>query len=274
MSFAFKKDKSKEQQQSTQTDNPYAPTIPLINDTLAQVKKLIPSAGQVTGAQTAAINELSTNAGNPYAADIGGVADKAFSFGSEGGTVTDAYKTLQSNLGSIASGANLNLEANPYIAKMLETVGNSTQDRINRMWAGQGRSMSAGNEQAVARGVQEAQLPILTQLYDTERSRMIDAAKTLFGAGQSTAQTVQGLNQDALGVNAGGIDASKSFMEARDAGANQTLEAEALRLGIPLGQLQAISDLLAQNAGLGGTRTGSGTATRSGTSFGLTGKLI
>ena len=54
----------------------------------------------------------------------------------------DAYTRLQSQLGDYASGKYLDFESNPYIQKMLSTVGNDVQNRIAGAFAGRGRDVT------------------------------------------------------------------------------------------------------------------------------------
>jgi hypothetical protein len=253
MSFSF--GESEQKQQQTQTDNPWAPAMPYLKDYLGKVGAQMDNTGR-TPVQGAAIKNLAKNAGNPWAKQIGAVTNDAFAFDSQSGIASDAYKTLQDQIGGYARGENLNFDNNPYIKEMLRVVGDDTQNRINQMWAGVGRDMSAGNEQAVSRGVQQAQLPILSDLYNQEQGRTIDAAKTLYGAGTGTAQTVQGLDKDALETRAGGVGLADSAIAARDLRANTLLKLEADKLGIPLDNLERIKSLLLPAAGLGGTREG------------------
>jgi hypothetical protein len=253
MSFSY--GSSESSTQTKQEDNPWEPSIPYLKNYLgkvgAQGKNTNPTAMQST-----AITNLQNNAGNPWAAQIGGVADDAFAFESQSPTATAAYQTLQDQIGGYARGENLNFDNNPYIKEMLKVVGDDTQNRVNQMWAGVGRDMSAGNQQAVSRGVQQAQLPILSDLYSQEQGRTLDAAKTLYGAGTGTAQTVQGLDKDALGTRAGGVGLADAAITARDLKDNTQLKLEADRLGIPLDNLERIKSLLLPAAGLGGTRSG------------------
>lgn len=261
------------QQQQSQTD-PWEPTQGYLKDFLGKLN----TAGNVSGAgtgptgtQTAAFNELKANVdeGNPWASQIGDVTNKLFATTSNSGQVQDAYKGLQTTLSPYASGANLDFKSNPYVTDMLKTVGDDASNRVNSMFAGAGRDFSGDHAKALGRGVTAAQLPILASLYSDQQGKQIDAGKTLFNGGTTAATTAQGLDKDALGTNATGIDAAQAALEAKNYGANTKLALEEQIKKMPFDQLGWIAQYLFPAAGLGQQSEGESTGKASGTKWGV-----
>ena len=253
MSFSFAK--QKQTTTSHQEQDPWKPAIPYLKDYIGKLGAGLDNSG-ATAAQTSAINNLEAHSANPWAGKIGQVADKAFAANSQAPTVSDAYTKLQGQLGDYASGKNLDFSTNPYIQKMLGIVGDDAQNRINAQFAGAGRDLSGANSMASARGVTQATAPILANLFTTAQGQQIDASKSLYNAGNTTAHSVQDLNTDALHTNAAGVDLSKAAVDATNQGDRATLGLEQQRKDIPNSQFETLGPLLAQIAGLGGTSDG------------------
>lgn len=270
MSLSFgssSKTTNSSQQQQTE---PWAPTIPYLTRFLGDLDNSRSTMGPSTD-QLDAFTKLKQNAaaGNPYTGDINSLAKAQFGTQSQSGTISDAYKRLQDQLGGYASGQKLDFQSNPYIQQMLKTVGDDTQSRINRMYAGAGRDLSGINQQAVSRGVQQAQLPILSDLYSKEEGNQIGAAGTLFNAGTSAATTGQGLDAAALATRAGGIQTGQAGIDASNYGPNAILNLDQQLKGIPTGDMATYENLLLPVSGLGGQGAGKGTSTTNGSSMGL-----
>lgn len=246
------------EQTSTQKaeSGPWKPTVPLLQNFLGRVQGAA-NAGTfgATPDQTTAFEQLKSNAasGYPTAGALQGFAGDVSSAPSRAGQVGDAYSTLQQQLGPTASGSFLDFENNPYVSKTLDFVGNDVQDRINSMFAGAGRDLSGINQQAVARGVSQAQTPLLLDLLQQQQGRQMDAAGTLFNAGLQAPQAQAGLDASRLGLLTGAGDAAAA---AQDYGPSQVLNLEQQQKELPYGDLGMLGNLLLPVAGLGGTTSG------------------
>jgi hypothetical protein len=255
------------QQQQTE---PWAPTIPYLTSFLRDLDNgrsvLGPSQDQLD-----AFAELKRNAaaGNPFEGDITKLAKDHFSTASSRGQVDEAFKALQEQIGGYARGDFLDFDSNPYIQKMLAKVGDDVQSRINRMYAGAGRDLSGINQKAVGAGVTGAQLPILADLFNTERGRQMDAATTLYGAGKDAAVIGQDLDARSLATRATGVPMSQAAIDADNFGANAVLNLDQQLKQLPFDDMSLYANLLLPTAGLGGQSAGSGTSKSSGSSFGL-----
>lgn len=235
--------------------DPWGPAIPYLTNFLQDADATRANLGP-SGDQLDAFATLKNNVaqGNPFTSQIAQLAGDQFGAGSNSGQVQDAYKQLQGQLGDYASGKMLDFSTNPYVQQMLKTVGDDTQNRINQMFAGAGRDLSGYNQEAVARGVQQAQLPILSQLYSQEQQNQINAANSLFGAGQGAASEGQQLDEAALNARAAGVGTGGQYLSAQNYGPNQILNLDQQLKQMPINDLSLYASLLLPAAGLGGSQ--------------------
>jgi hypothetical protein len=270
VSFGSSSSTTKTQQQSQ--SEPWAPAIPYLTRYMQDTDMLRSLAGP-SGDQLDAFTRLKELAagGNPFAGDIKSLTSDALGYKSRSGIADQAYSTLQSQLGDYASGKYLDFESNPYIQKMLSTVGNDVQNRINQMFAGAGRDVTgnAAGQQAIARGVTQAQLPILQQLYGREQENQMNAANMLYGAGRDTAMGGQNMDMAALDARAKGIGYGNEFINSQSFGANQILNLDEQLKRMPFDDMAMYGNLLLPAAGLGGQQAGSGVSKTSGSGFGI-----
>jgi len=265
MSFGSSKTKTS----ATTHQDPWGPTVEPLK---AYVDK-ISSVGNldITPDQMSAFAALKSNAaeGNPYTPQITNLADWSFGYDNAGqkSMVTDAYSSLQDSLSKYASGDYLDPMANPQIAAMLQTVGDDVQSRINRMFAGAGRDLSGANQTAVARGVTQAQLPLLLDQFNKQQQNQLGAAQTLFGAGTQTAGQLSDLDQILQAIRSTGLQLGDKALEARDYGANKILNLDQQIQQLPYENLALFGSLLLPAAGVGGDSSSQSKSKSS--SFGL-----
>lgn len=266
-------EQSQSQTQNSQT-NPWEPTQGYLKDFLAKLSTA-GSAGAVgsgpTATQTSAIDELKSNAdqGNPWAGKIGSVTDDLFSTTSRAPQVQQSFDAMKTQLSPYANGENLDFKTNPYVQDMLKTVGDDAANRVNGMFAGAGRDFSGEHARALGRGVASAEAPILASLYTDAQGKQLDASKTLFGGGTTAATTSQGLDKDALGTRAMGIDAAQAAIDAKNYGPNAKLALEESVKKMPFDQLGWIAQYLFPAAGLGQQSSGTATGNASKSQWGL-----
>ena len=267
MSLSF--GSSRKKTTSSAESNPWAPTIPGLEELVGAVTPYIGRAGATSG-MTDAYSQLLQNAqsGNPYAGDMASLTTDLFNTGSRSGVTDKAYADLQRNLGDVASGTYLDVANNPYLAKASGVVGNDIQNRINSLFAGSGRSISGNTAgiQAMSRGLESGLAPLYLNQYNQERQNQSQAANQLFGGAATTATTGDQLDSNALLNRLRGVQSADATMAARDYGPNQVLNLEQQMKNLPLQDLALIESLLGPIAQLGGTQTG--TSTTKGTSFG------
>ncbi|QDM27508.1 tail fiber domain-containing protein [Tardiphaga sp. vice304] len=248
--------------------------MPTINGILGQLNPLISNSG-INSTQQSGIDQLKANAsnGNPFASQIGGVANNLLSGGGatgQAGNIAGTLDDLKARLGSYANG--LQIGNNPGLKAQLDQAGSDTANNINGSFAAAGRDFSGYNQNAVARGVTAAQAPIIANQYNQDVANQISAAGTLYGAGNTTAGMQSGLAQQGLANQQAGISAAGAANDANNYGANSLISAGTLQQQLPAQALSLLAQIGLPIAGLGGTATGStsqngnSTATANGTS--------
>lgn len=251
-----------EQKQDSKTD-PWAPAQPMLQKLLGQFSNV--NTGPTT-AQTNALNQIESNAASApdFTGSATNLANTLLSGGApnQSGTVTDAYADLTKRLAPMASGGMIG--KNQALQDQLDVAGNDITNQLEGQFAAAGRPVgtNAATAQAIARGVTQAQAPIIASQYNTDVANATDAAKTLYGAGTTTAGTVSGLNQQELANKQAGINVAGTVPGFLNQGANTVLQAEAQRTGIPLGILQQLTAMTGGIAGLGATSNSTGTTTQ------------
>lgn len=248
---------TKTTQTTSQTSerDPWAPTVGPLNQLIDQLQGRLGATG-LTGAEQGALDRLGATAaeGNPYAPQIAGLASDLLGGGPDhSGRVNATLDELRESLLPIARGEGLDIAASPAYQRVASDVTN----RVNGLFAGAGRDLSGTHLQTLARGIAEGTAP----LYEAERNRQVAAIDRLHDAGQGATGLLSSLGQTALANRQAGVGAATAALQARDAGATQTLAAEAMRRNLPLENVGAIANLLVPLAQLGGTAQSQGITT-------------
>lgn len=248
---------------STSQASPYAPAQGSIDAILKQLNNQIPNAG-LNATENGALDTLTANAnaGNPYTGSISDLASKLLSGG--GATANDAgilstlndYKGL---LGKYASGSQIG--NNTDLKAALDTISRDVTDQVNGQFAAAGRDFSGMNTQTLARGIAQGTAPVIAQQFNTDTDRAINAATSLYGAGNTTYGLLNQNNQQDLANRQTGIDVGSAALQARDSGANQLLNIEAMRRGIPTQNLSGLLGTISPVAQAFGTQTQNSTTT-------------
>ena len=261
------------QQATQQGTTPWAATSGLLGNLLNQIGGLSPN---LTEAESGALGQLSANAsaGNPWASQIGGVANTLLAGGGPDRTpmINDAYDQYRAALTPFARGDYLNPASDPALQSYLDVLKNDVSSQVNGMFAGAGRDLSGMNQQALARGIGQAEAPVLLDAYNRALSGQRSAIDALYGAGGQTAGLLSNLDQSRLANQQAGIGAADSALTAQNWGPTQQLAVEAQRRGIPLQTLAAQFGMVLPAAQAfsttAGTSSGSSTGTTSGMSSG------
>lgn len=250
--------KQSQTSQTSATKNPWEPAIPGLQAIASGVTNQVGSVG-INGTENGALDRLSQNAqtGNPYAPQIGNLANDLLAGGPDRtGMVSGAYGDLQNNIGATARGDFVDPANNPFYSQMTSTLSNDIQNRVNGMFAGAGRDLSGANVGAVSRGITEGVAPIFANQWNAERGNQMNAANTLYNAGNATGGLLSNMDQTAFSNRQAGVDASSAALQARDSGPMQQLAIEAMRRGIPMDQYAKAVGILGPLGGLGGTQSG------------------
>ena len=261
------------QQATQQATTPWAATSGLLGNLLNQIGGLSPN---LTEAESGALGQLSANAsaGNPWASQIGGVANTLLAGGGPDRTpmVNGAYDQYRVALAPFARGDYVDPASDPALRSYLDVLKNDVSTQVNGMFAGAGRDLSGMNQQALARGITQAEAPVLLDAYNRALAGQRSAIDSLYGAGGQTAGLLSNLDQARLANQQAGIGAADAALTAQNWGPTQQLAVEAQRRGIPLQTLAAQYGMVLPAAQAfattAGTSSGSSSGTTSGTSVG------
>jgi hypothetical protein len=232
---------------------PWQAAQPMLQNILGQIGSGLGNTG-LTSAETGALNTLQSNAaqGDPYAGQIGSYAQSLLNGGganAQAPNVQSNLQSLQSSLTPYANGSMIgnNPALNAQLSQIQTDVGNS----INGQFAAAGRDFSNANQMAYGRGVAAAEAPVIAAQYNQDVGNQMSAANALYNAGNTTANTLSGMQQNYLANQGQGINASQAALSAQNYGANATLAEEAQRRGIPVQALGLLAQIGVPIAGLG-----------------------
>lgn len=248
---------SKQTTHQTSQATPYAPARGSIDTILGKLNTQVGNT-DLTANENSALDTLSANAkaGNPYAGSIDTLAQGLLS----GGGATANDNSIRSNLTSYqgllspyASGSMIG--NNPALKAQLDTLTQDITNQVNGQFAAAGRDMSGMNTQTLGRGIAQGVAPVLANQYNTDVDRALGAANSLYGAGNQTYGLLNDNNQIANQNAQAGIDVGSAALQAKDSAANQLLNVESMRRGIPTQNLSGLLGTIAPVAQAFGTQT-------------------
>ncbi|WP_257168571.1 tail fiber domain-containing protein [Bradyrhizobium sp. SRS-191] len=251
------------QTQQSQTQ-PWQPAQPMLQSILSQVSGGLNNTA-LTGAETGALDQLKQNAaqGNPYAGGIGSYAQSLLNGGNALAQAPAAQANLQALQGQLTPYANGSMIGNnPALAAQLAQIQNDVGASINGQFAAAGRDFSGANQMAYGRGVAAAEAPVIAAQYNQDVQNQLAAANALYGAGNTTASMLGGMQQQYLANQGQGVTASQAALDAKNYGANATLAEEAQRRGIPVQALGLLAQIGTPIAQLGQQSSGTMTGTQ------------
>jgi hypothetical protein len=253
---------SKQSTDTTQSSStqPWAPAQGLLTGILGQLGGNLASTG-LTGTENAALGTLSNNAsrGNPFAGQINSYASNLLQGGGatdQAGQVSDALTKYQGQLTPYANGSMIG--NNPALKAQLDQIRTDVGNDVNSQFAAAGRDMSGANQMAYGRGVAAGQAPVIAGQYNQDVANQLGAASSLYGAGNTTAGLLSGLQQQKLVNQGAGVTAAGQSLDANNYGANAQLAIEAQRRGIPVQALGLLAQIGIPIAALGQQTTGQG----------------
>ena len=251
------------QTQQSQTQ-PWQPAQPMLQNILSQVSSGLNNTG-LTGAESGALDVLKQNAaqGNPYAGQVGSYAQSLLNGGqalAQAPGVQSNLDALRSRLAPYANGSMVG--NNPALTAQLAQIQNDVGASINGQFAAAGRDFSGANQMAYGRGIAAAEAPIIAAQYNQDVQNQLGAANALYGAGNTTANMLGGMQQQYLANQGQGVTASQAALDAKNYGANATLAEEAQRRGIPVQARGLLAQIGTPIAQLGQQSNGTSTTTQ------------
>jgi hypothetical protein len=241
--------------------------MPDVSGLLGQLGGLIPGSTSLTPATQGAINDLTATgqAGNPYAAGTTGAINGMLSGGNataEAPIVNAAYSTLQGNLAPYTS-PNYSTVNSPQMQAALSTIQNDTTNNVNGQFAASGRAGSAANSMALGRGIAAAEAPLLLNQANTDTATRLAASNALYGAGNTTATTLAGMNQQGINNQNTGLSNIAPALQNSTWGPQTAITAQELAQSIPASNLGLLANIGIPLANLGSTASGTSNTTKS-----------
>lgn len=224
----------------------------------------------VTPQQSAAASALtSAAAGLPSFAPQATAAANTLLAGGGAGTyapmLSGAYNNLQSSLAPYLDPNYTNPLSTPGLSTALGAVNQNITNQINDQFAAAGRDLSPGNSTALAYGLAQGEAPMLASQYNTNVGTQLGAANALYGAGNTTAGALTGLDQQGLANMLQGAGLAADIPGLATAPASAQLAAANTAQNLPFANLGAYEGLLTPLAQLGSQSSGTsqGTSTQS-----------
>lgn len=256
--------KSKTEQTSSSTTAPWDKAQPAIQGILDQLNPLVQNSGLTPGMNDA-FSQLQANAqhGNPFTGQINDFAQNLLNGGGandQAGNISAGLDTYRQQLTPFASGSMVG--NNPALQAQLDTIMSDVGNSINGQFAAAGRDLSGANQQAYGRGVAQGIAPVLANQYNQDVQNQINAAGQLYGAGNTSAGLLAGLNQQGLTNQLQGVATSQDALAAQNYAPTQQLNIEQLKQSIPAQNLGLLAQIGIPIAGLGQQSTGQATGTQ------------
>jgi hypothetical protein len=258
-------------QAQNSTQAPWLASQPAIQGILAQLQGNLPNAG-ATSAENNALNQLQVNANQQsanYTPQFQGYAQNLLAGGgatNQAGAVNQNYQNYYNQTNPLASNTDYNPYNTPGLKDALSTLTGDITNQVNGQFAGAGRDFSGANQMALGRGLSSGLAPLILGQYNQNIQNQQGAAGNLYGAGNTNAGLLSGMQQQYLANQGQGVTAAGQANESQNQGANAALQAEAARRGIPVQALGLLAQIGIPIAGLGSQNSGTSNTTGTGTS--------
>jgi hypothetical protein len=247
---------SSENRTRTSTRNdPYATAIPGLSQ-IGHFSNREFDNVDATGVENNAFAGLLNNAqeGNQFSGRIGLLADDLLAGGTDRtGMVSSNLDEYRTALQPYATGGT-NPWENADFSRMVDNVSGDAMDKVKAQYAAAGYNPSATSfGRHVGEGVTNAVTPLAYQATQDLHNRKLAANEALYGAGNTTAGLLSGMDQQSLGNRQAGVDVASRSLAANDAPYARMLEIEAQRRGLPIQNVAQLANLILPLAQVGGT---------------------
>lgn len=248
------------------TTSPWEPAQPFLNGILGQLNNQLPNTGQ-TGAQGNAIDQINANNSqfSSFAPSVTGITNELLAGGganNQAGNIDANYQRFVDQTNPLASNTNFDPFSTPGFSDAINTMRNDITNQVNGSFAAAGRDFSGANFNALGRGISSGIAPTIANQYNQNIQNQQGAAGNLYNAGNANAGILSGLQQQSLANKQAGVGSIGTGLDASNAAAKSTIEAEAQRLGIPLQNLGLLANIGIPIAGTGGQSSGTSTTTQ------------
>lgn len=253
-------------QQQNSTTNPWANAQPLLDSLISGYSGL--DTG-VTGGQQSALDNLTAAAsGIPNFGEQGanavGTAFDSTSTQPQIGMLKDAFSGLQSSIGKTATGGNLDPYSTPGFGDALKTMTSDITNSVKGVYNASGRDPSGAGSfaQSLGRGLTQGEAPVIQAEADRLRGEQQNAANTLYGAGNTTANAITGQQGAGIQNSSGAFSLANLLPQLFTSPATAQLNAANTAYQTPFQNLQALLNPATGLGGMGGTSSGTSSGTQ------------
>lgn len=249
--------------QSSNT-NPWSAASPLLQSLIDKYSGVNTA---VTSDQTGAAQGLMSAASSipNLGPDATAAIQRLFSANTtpQAGMLSDAYGTLQKNIGGTAAGDNLDPYSVPGFGDALKTATGDITNAVKGVYAGSGRSPSGAGSfaQSLGRGLTQGLAPTIQSESNFLRGNQMNAASTLFGGAGSTASGITQQQQVPLTDAMMGLQGAGMLPGLYTAPAQAQFGAANTSAQLPFANLAPLLTAGSTLGGMGSSSTGSGTST-------------
>ena len=252
---------SKQTTTQQSTTAPWEAAQPTLQGILSQVQGNLSKTG-LTGDESNALKGLEQSGytfANTYGPQIGNYATDLLKGGGaldQAGNVSQNYQRLVDQTNPLASNTNYDPYSTPGFRDAIDTMRQDITNQVNGSFAAAGRDFSGANFNALGRGITSGIAPTIAAQYNQNVQNQQGAAGNLYGAGNTNAGILAGLQQQKLANQGQGVTAAGQASDAGNAGYNATLAAEAARRGIPVQNLGLLAQIGIPIGALGSQSSG------------------
>lgn len=243
------------------TTAPWEAAQPALQGILSQVQGNLSKTG-LTGDESNALKGLEQSGytfANTYGPQIGNYATDLLRGGGaldQAGNINQNYQRYVDQTNPLASNTNYDPYSTPGFRDAIDTMRQDITNQVNGSFAAAGRDFSGANFNALGRGITSGIAPTIASQYNQNIQNQQGAAGNLYGAGNTNAGILAGLQQQKLANQGQGVGAAGQAADASNSGYNATLAAEAARRGIPVQALGLLAQIGIPIGGLGSQSTG------------------
>jgi hypothetical protein len=249
----------KKDTKSQAQSDPWDVAIPYIQQVLGKAGSAMSTTPTgPTPDQIAAANEIKTTAkaGHPFTDAIKGVATDLFETESRSPAVEAGYADFDARVKDTADGKNLDILNNPHLQAMLQLVGDNASEAVEGRFASAGRDFSGYEGRAIAKGVADAQTPLLLDQFNREQGRTDAAARDIYGANKDTQTTAAALDEMREKLRIAGIDVGQAGVDASLWGPETILKVEEMLKAMPAEDMKRWAEIFFPAGQLGSQESG------------------
>lgn len=248
---------STQQANTASKTQPWKPAQPALKGILGGVEAGLGNVGPNAN-EMAAFDTLRANAGNTpdLATPITGLATDLQNSPDYSGNINSTFGAYNDRLSPIASMDFLDPMKTPGLAEALSTLKGDISNQVNGYFAGAGRDLSGANANTLARGLASGMAPLIMGQYNTNVGNYMNAANSLYGAGNTTTGMLSANDQQRFDNRGEGINMLGQVPMAQDLAANRALAVEGTQRGLPISNLGQLASIAVPIAGLGSQTTG------------------